>query len=162
MLALRALVPTFVLGLGQASPLSERLHRVDGSRAKASMAGRAEFSARAGGRVSAAKASGSACGSSSLMMSGWSSRVMLGLIRGYRAAVSPLFAPRCRFLPTCSDYAAQAIIAHGSCCGLKLAAFRIARCHPWGGSGIDEVPDRPHCTMCGRLSAVLQSLRKSS
>ena len=67
---------------------------------------------------------------------------LIGLIRVYRASISPLIGPRCRFLPTCSDYAAQAIERHGACCGGSLALRRILRCHPWGGSGIDEVPER--------------------
>ena len=79
-------------------------------------------------------------------------RLLLGLIRIYRTAVSPLIGPRCRFFPSCSDYAAQAIERHGACCGGGLALRRILRCHPWGGSGIDEVPDRVHARCCGPFS----------
>ncbi len=69
-------------------------------------------------------------------------KILIGLIRIYRVSISPLIGPRCRYLPTCSDYAAQAIERHGACCGGSLALRRILRCHPWGGSGIDEVPER--------------------
>lgn len=66
--------------------------------------------------------------------------VLRGLIRGYQLIASPLVGPRCRYLPTCSEYAAQAVARHGSLRGGWLALKRIARCHPWGGSGYDPVP----------------------
>ena len=58
----------------------------------------------------------------------------------YKAAVSPLFGPACRFLPTCSTYACEALIAHGPVRGSALAARRLCRCRPGGGSGYDPVP----------------------
>lgn len=58
----------------------------------------------------------------------------------YRAAISPLFPPCCRFTPTCSQYALEAIRKHGPIKGTWLAIKRILRCHPWGGSGYDPVP----------------------
>lgn len=61
-------------------------------------------------------------------------------IRLYRLLVSPLFPPRCRFLPTCSEYAIEAIAVHGPLRGSWLALRRLGRCHPWGGSGYDPVP----------------------
>ena len=61
-------------------------------------------------------------------------------VRGYQLLVSPLLPPACRFLPTCSEYAAEAIEQHGVWCGVILASRRLARCHPWGGSGYDPVP----------------------
>jgi putative membrane protein insertion efficiency factor len=64
-----------------------------------------------------------------------------GLIRLYQLFLSPVIGPRCRFLPTCSDYAAEAIRRHGAAAGLSLALRRLLRCHPWGGSGYDPVPD---------------------
>jgi putative membrane protein insertion efficiency factor len=62
------------------------------------------------------------------------------MIRGYQLAISPLLLPSCRYLPSCSDYAIEAISRHGALVGLGLALRRLARCHPWGGSGYDPVP----------------------
>ena len=61
-------------------------------------------------------------------------------IRFYQLCISPLFPPCCRFTPTCSQYALQAIMRHGVIKGSWLALRRILRCHPWGGSGYDPVP----------------------
>lgn len=67
-------------------------------------------------------------------------RALLLIIRGYQAGISPFLPPACRFTPTCSEYAAEAIRRHGSGRGSRLAARRLLRCHPWGGSGHDPVP----------------------
>ena len=64
----------------------------------------------------------------------------IGLIRFYQRCISPLKPPSCRFTPTCSQYAIEAIRKYGPIKGCWLAAKRIARCHPWGGSGYDPVP----------------------
>jgi len=68
----------------------------------------------------------------------------IAALRIYRAFLSPmiigLFGPSCRFEPSCSDYAAQAIAAHGVMRGGAMAARRLARCHPLGGHGFDPVP----------------------
>lgn len=64
-------------------------------------------------------------------------------VRAYRLVLSPLLGPRCRFHPSCSAYAIEALATHGAIRGGRLALWRIARCHPWGGSGVDPVPD-PH------------------
>ena len=61
-------------------------------------------------------------------------------IRFYQLCISPLLGPSCRFTPTCSEYARQAILKHGPFKGLYLAIRRLLRCHPWGGSGYDPVP----------------------
>lgn len=61
-------------------------------------------------------------------------------IRFYRQFISPFTPPSCRFTPTCSEYARQAILKHGPFKGLALAIWRILRCNPWGGSGYDPVP----------------------
>lgn len=66
--------------------------------------------------------------------------VFLALIRFYQVAISPLKPPSCRFTPTCSQYAIEAIKKHGPFKGLYLVIRRILRCHPWGGSGYDPVP----------------------
>lgn len=58
----------------------------------------------------------------------------------YQHAISPLTPPSCRFTPTCSEYAVQALRKHGPLKGLYLAVRRLLRCHPWGGSGYDPVP----------------------
>ncbi|MBK0416129.1 membrane protein insertion efficiency factor YidD [Chromobacterium haemolyticum] len=68
------------------------------------------------------------------------SRLFILLIRFYQLAISPWLAPRCRFQPTCSSYAIEAVKKHGAFKGGWLAARRIGRCHPWGGSGYDPVP----------------------
>lgn len=60
--------------------------------------------------------------------------------RAYKLTLSPLIGNQCRFLPTCSDYAAQALIDHGPVHGGWLAVRRLCRCHPWGSSGYDPVP----------------------
>ena len=61
-------------------------------------------------------------------------------IRFYQRFISPLTPPACRYTPTCSQYAVEAIRRHGPVRGLWLAIKRISRCHPWGGSGYDPVP----------------------
>lgn len=71
------------------------------------------------------------------------SHVLRGAIRVYQVTASPLLGPRCRFHPSCSHYACEAIAAHGAGKGTVLAAKRLARCHPWGGSGFDPVPASP-------------------
>lgn len=69
--------------------------------------------------------------------------VMRAAVIGYRYSLSALIGRTCRFAPTCSQYAIEAIERHGAIAGGVLALRRIARCHPWGGSGYDPVPDAP-------------------
>ena len=69
------------------------------------------------------------------------SMTLRAAVRGYKLLVSPLLPPACRFLPTCSEYAAEAIERHGAWRGIILASRRLARCHPWGGSVYDPVPE---------------------
>ena len=66
--------------------------------------------------------------------------ILLIPIYFYRACISPLKPPTCRFVPTCSEYAIEAIKKYGPLKGTCLAIKRILRCHPWGGSGYDPVP----------------------
>jgi len=66
--------------------------------------------------------------------------VMLLPIRFYQRCISPFTPPSCRFTPTCSQYAKEALIKHGPLKGTWLALRRLLRCHPWGGSGYDPVP----------------------
>jgi hypothetical protein len=63
-------------------------------------------------------------------------------VRGYQKLVSPLLGPCCRFAPSCSEYAVEALERHGVVRGLGLAAWRILRCHPFGEGGFDPVPLR--------------------
>lgn len=58
----------------------------------------------------------------------------------YQRFISPFTPPSCRFTPSCSEYAKQAIMKHGPLKGLTLAVWRVLRCNPWGGSGYDPVP----------------------
>jgi putative membrane protein insertion efficiency factor len=69
-------------------------------------------------------------------------RGLLGLIRFYARAISPALPPRCRFYPTCSAYAAEAIERHGAARGGWLALRRIVKCAPWHAGGVDLVPER--------------------
>ena len=76
--------------------------------------------------------------------------ILVGALRCYRCIVSPIFnavfTPMglgCRFHPTCSQYALEAVQRHGAARGSVLALKRVCRCHPWGGCGIDPVPDHP-------------------
>lgn len=65
---------------------------------------------------------------------------LIALVRFYRLAISPWLGGNCRYEPTCSSYAIEALQTHGALRGSWLAARRISRCHPWGGSGYDPVP----------------------
>ncbi len=67
--------------------------------------------------------------------------VLLLLIRFYRKCISPLFPPCCRYHPTCSAYALQAVMKFGAVKGTILAISRLLRCHPWAVGGIDPVPE---------------------
>lgn len=67
--------------------------------------------------------------------------ILLGLIRVYQVTASMVLGRRCRYLPTCSDYAAEAIRRHGAWAGFWLSLARVSRCHPWGGEGFDPVPE---------------------
>jgi len=68
--------------------------------------------------------------------------LFIAVIRLYQRVISPLIGPRCRFYPSCSQYAAEAIQKHGSVRGFALALARVLRCHPWHPGGIDLVPER--------------------
>ncbi|HTL90302.1 MAG TPA: membrane protein insertion efficiency factor YidD [Leptolyngbya sp.] len=68
--------------------------------------------------------------------------LLIGLVKGYRVAISPLLMPTCRFYPTCSQYAIEAIETHGALKGSWLSAHRICRCHPFNSGGYDPVPGK--------------------
>ncbi len=66
--------------------------------------------------------------------------LLIALVRFYKGAISPMLPPSCRYTPTCSEYALEALRKHGPLHGSWLTIKRICRCHPWGGSGYDPVP----------------------
>ena len=66
--------------------------------------------------------------------------VLLKFVRFYQVAISPMLPPRCRYTPTCSQYAVEALQKHGACKGSMLTLRRVCRCHPFGGNGYDPVP----------------------
>lgn len=68
--------------------------------------------------------------------------LLVAPVRGYQVFLSPLFGGRCRYVPSCSQYAIEALRVHGAVRGAALAAWRVLRCHPWGGHGYDPVPPR--------------------
>jgi putative membrane protein insertion efficiency factor len=82
-------------------------------------------------------------------VSNFTKRAMLQLLRAYKWAVSPLLPPACRFVPTCSEYAMEAVERYGALRGGWLAFARILRCHPFARSGYDPVVK--HATGCGKL-----------
>jgi hypothetical protein len=67
-------------------------------------------------------------------------RVLIALVRAYQYALSPWWGQHCRFSPTCSHYAVEALERHGALAGSWLAVRRILRCHPWSAGGYDPVP----------------------
>ncbi|MFN7504181.1 MAG: membrane protein insertion efficiency factor YidD [Limnobacter sp.] len=71
----------------------------------------------------------------------FTARAITALIRGYQLAVSPLFPPSCRFYPSCSEYALEAVKIHGAWKGAALSFGRICRCNPWNAGGLDPVPE---------------------
>jgi uncharacterized protein len=76
---------------------------------------------------------------------GW---LMIGLVKLYRVTLSPLLGPRCRYWPSCSSYAEEALRVHGPLKGGLMALRRIARCHPGREGGIDPVPGGPSERLC--------------
>ncbi|MEM7764955.1 MAG: membrane protein insertion efficiency factor YidD [Pseudomonadota bacterium] len=73
----------------------------------------------------------------------WHIRAVCILLRGYQALISPVLGNNCRYQPTCSQYAIEAVQRFGVFKGLWLTMRRLSRCHPWGGHGHDPVPDAP-------------------
>lgn len=82
---------------------------------------------------------------------GIGARLVIGLIRLYQIALSPVFGGRCRFHPSCSHYGLEAVATHGAVRGSWLAIRRIGRCHPWNEGGFDPVPPTPDVSS-GRTS----------
>jgi putative membrane protein insertion efficiency factor len=77
--------------------------------------------------------------------------IVLKLLAAYQRWLSPLLPPACRFTPSCSEYAAEAVLRHGALRGTLLASWRLLRCHPLGGRGLDPVPEE---FLCGRAHQV--------
>jgi putative membrane protein insertion efficiency factor len=69
-------------------------------------------------------------------------RLLMGMVRGYRLVLSPWLGSACRFEPTCSAYALQALDRHGAAAGSYLTVHRLMRCHPWGAGGSDPIPEQ--------------------
>lgn len=93
---------------------------------------------------------------------GW---LIIGLIRIYQLTLSPMLGARCRFHPSCSAYALQAVRVHGPAKGTLLAALRLGRCHPWHPGGLDPIPPRrgwrPDIHPDGRSRIPTEDLRLS-
>lgn len=80
-------------------------------------------------------------------------KILLLLLRGYQLCISPFLGQNCRFYPSCSSYAAEAIEEHGVLKGSLLGTFRLCKCHPWHPGGVDPVPKKASSssklTACG-------------
>ena len=76
-------------------------------------------------------------------MRSWPQAALIGAVRGYRFFLSPWLGSACRFEPTCSAYALEALDRHGAAAGVALTLGRIGRCHPWCAGGLDPVPGSP-------------------
>ncbi len=70
--------------------------------------------------------------------------ILIGLLRGYQAVISPMYGPTCKYYPSCSAYALTAVRRHGALKGTGLALWRLLRCNPWSLGGVDDVPPVRH------------------
>lgn len=86
-------------------------------------------------------------------------RALIALVGGYARWISPLLGPRCRFLPTCSSYAAEAVAVHGALRGSGRTMARLARCHPFHPGGYDPVPARSSRTAAVAVPATMAGTR---
>ncbi|MDD2881626.1 MAG: membrane protein insertion efficiency factor YidD [Rhodoferax sp.] len=84
-------------------------------------------------------------------------RLLMGVVRAYRLLLSPSLGSSCRFEPTCSVYALQALERFGAAKGSYLALARIGRCHPWCAGGLDPVPDATGKPQSGLFSRLISS-----
>ena len=75
---------------------------------------------------------------------------IIGALRVYQWCIRPILPMSCRYWPSCSEYAIEAIGRHGPFAGTLVSRGRVARCHPWGGEGLDPVPDRKPRFLLGR------------
>jgi len=83
--------------------------------------------------------------------------VLMGVVKAYRLLLSPSLGLSCRFEPTCSMYALQALERFGAAKGSYLTLARIGRCHPWCDGGLDPVPDAPSAPQSGLFSRLISS-----
>ena len=90
-------------------------------------------------------------------------RFLLKLLAAYKRWLSPMLLPACRFTPSCSEYAAEAVSRHGALRGTLLAVWRLLRCHPLGGRGLDPVPEEfYHRGLSSRIDFAKRAVRKLS
>ncbi|MHA7280078.1 membrane protein insertion efficiency factor YidD [Arthrobacter sp. MDT2-2] len=82
-------------------------------------------------------------------------RAVIGFLIAYRKVISPLYGQVCRFYPSCSAYALEAVTVHGVLRGSWLAAGRLARCHPWNDGGVDHVPPGSKTFPAGRVPSIV-------
>lgn len=81
--------------------------------------------------------------------------VLIAVLVAYRALISPLYGQVCRFFPSCSAYALEAVTVHGAVRGSWLAARRLIRCHPWNDGGVDHVPQGSRTWRHGRVPRII-------
>ncbi|MBJ2121784.1 membrane protein insertion efficiency factor YidD [Arthrobacter sp. MSA 4-2] len=81
--------------------------------------------------------------------------LLILLLKVYRRIVSPLYGPVCRFYPSCSAYALEAVTVHGALRGSTLAVKRVLRCHPWNDGGVDHVPEGGRIFPDGKVPAIV-------
>jgi len=81
--------------------------------------------------------------------------VLIAMLKAYRFAISPLYGQVCRYHPTCSAYALEAVQTHGAVRGTWLAMRRVARCHPWAAGGLDPVPPKDRTPKNRRSSTLV-------
>jgi uncharacterized protein len=93
-----------------------------------------------------------------MSIASWPRRMLMLAVRGYRLLLSPWLGSACRFEPTCSAYALQALERHGAAAGSYLTVRRLARCHPWCNGGHDPVPDQVRAP----FSALVSPSRKKT
>lgn len=93
----------------------------------------------------------------------WPSAALIACVQFYRAYISPYRLPTCRFSPTCSEYAVDALRGHGAICGTWLSAVRLVKCGPWHPGGWDPVPERRHAghTASDHATAVVDEKRSA-
>ena len=95
------------------------------------------------------------------MLRDWPRLILSGLVKGYRLLISPALGSNCRFEPSCSRYALEALERHGALAGSYLSLHRIGRCHPWCDGGEDPVPDAPPALFSRLLSPISEKKNPS-